>query len=89
MTAPKDEMMSEFKEGIHYEARGNNKGSIDYVCLSCGKYFPETYYPKSYQRPGKRYGTKQLMGLWAWYNFKRHLIKCFKPVKAKNQKIKF
>ncbi len=47
-----------------------------FMCLKCEQIFTSQYYPKECQRPGKRYGTKQLLSLWAWYNFKRHIIKC-------------
>ena len=48
-----------------------------YECLSCREVFSSKYYPKQSQKPGKKYGTDQLLSLWAWYNFKRHLLKCW------------
>jgi len=62
------------KEKIHFKL---DIACGSYRCLNCGRRFPYQYYPKNYQPLGKKYGTNQLMRLWAWYNFKRHLKKCF------------
>ena len=55
------------------------------ICEHCGKQFPSQYKVKN---PGwkvrvsvlygnrKEYGTKKLMRLWAWHNFKKHIKKC-------------
>ena len=44
-----------------------------FECPICKRHFPTIYYAKRVQQSKKIYGTKQLMSLWAWYNFKRHL----------------
>lgn len=71
---------SDFKNGIHYEIR-DIMGEGYYFCLSCQRYFPKTY---NSNRSAfiKQYGTRQLMALWAWYNFERHLKKCHKPTEV-------
>jgi hypothetical protein len=65
----------DFKEGIHYET--TESGTPYYICLLCKRYFPQVYYAKYPQLPHHIYGTRQLMALWAWHNFKRHLKKCY------------
>ncbi len=52
------------------------QASRPFMCLNCEQIFTSQYYPKEYQSPGKIWGTKQILALWAWYNFKRHLAKC-------------
>ena len=39
----------------------------DWICPDCGKSFPRTYSVKT--KRIKEYGTKQLMALWAYYNW--------------------
>ena len=65
---------SEFKDGIHYKIIEEG-GRSYYLCLLCQRQFPRVYYTArlSSQRV---YGTRQLMALWAWHNFVRHLEKC-------------
>lgn len=69
-------------EGKHYDWYTLKKHNDGYICLKCGKISVGEY---SVRHLGVRtsgacnqkvYGTHQLMRLWAWYNFKRHLIKC-------------
>lgn len=57
---------------IHYQYDGLGM----YRCMNCGNSFTSPYMVKN-KRSTKEYGTKQLMALWAWYNFKRHLQKCW------------
>lgn len=49
-------------------------------CPHCKRLFPERYDVKNLGRStfhtGKRYGTKQLMLLWAYNNFQKHLKAC-------------
>jgi len=58
-------------EDIHYWKAGSS-----YICNNCGLQFEQQYCVRN-KRTRKKYGTKQLMALWAWYNFKRHLQKCW------------
>ena len=68
---------SEIKEGIHYALGDTYLVCLKehFVCLKCHGSFPKQYTPK--QRKRKQYGTKQLMALWAWHNFERHLESCW------------
>lgn len=49
-----------------------DEDSKEYVCLRCGKRIPFRY------SSAGTHGTKQLMRLWAWHNFKRHLKACWR-----------
>lgn len=53
-----------------------NEKAHEYECPTCHRRFPEQYSPQKWQVPKKKYGTKQLLSLWAYYNFKRHLKAC-------------
>lgn len=53
-----------------------SKTESKFVCLRCNKTFKREYKPKSSRR-GKPRGTKALLSMWAWYNFKRHLLRCW------------
>ena len=44
------------------------------TCPHCNREFPKTYQRKVDKL--KEYGTKQLMGLWAYYNYERHIKAC-------------
>ncbi len=46
------------------------------VCLHCNKTFKREYKPKKTRR-AKPHGAKVVLSLWAWYNFKRHLLRCW------------
>ena len=70
-------MLIEVKEDVHYSLELLGKG---FVCLKCFRCFSSQYSIKKYQK--KEYGTKQLMSLWAWYNFKRHLLSCWRKTKV-------
>ena len=61
------------KVGLHYALAEQFREY--FVCLKCHRYFPKQYSTK--QTRVKQYGTKQLMALWAWHNFERHLISCW------------
>lgn len=74
-----------FKEGTHYELR-DMTGTSYYFCLSCKRFFPRTYNPARLSAT-RIYGTRQLMALWAWYNFERHLKKCHKPCEVKEKEV--
>ena len=65
-------MRIEIKEDVHYSLELLGKV---FVCLKCFRCFPSQYSVKQSQI--KKYGTKQLMSLWAFYNFKRHVISCW------------
>jgi len=56
---------------------GNN---LYFKCKSCGLLFPAEYQVKNPSakvlNSGKSYGTRQLMRIFAWSNFKKHLNKC-------------
>lgn len=67
----------ELKEGVHYDWH------TTYIkCRRCGKVGPVQYTARniSYHcaSTGKKYGRDQLMRLWAWYNFRRHLVACWR-----------
>ena len=68
-----------YKENAHYSLMGE-----DFLCLKCKRKFPQRYAVLR-KKSNKEYGTKQLMSLWAWYNFERHLSKCHKPVKGEKE----
>lgn len=63
------------KEGIMF-----NSAQTAYVCPICYKEFPLAYEVKNpsarVQNTRKRYGTKQLMKLHAYSNYKRHVKAC-------------
>ena len=60
---------------LHYVAEDTKE---TYTCLKCGKISPMEFRRKKPLAYGKKeYGTKQLMKLWAWHTFKRHLKKCW------------
>ena len=65
---------SEFKDDVHYEITEKG-GRSYYSCFKCRRYFPRVYDTKR-SAFVNQYGTRQLMALWAWYNFERHLKKC-------------
>jgi hypothetical protein len=46
------------------------------ICLHCHKTFKKEYEPKTSRRRGKAHGTKALLSLWAWYNFRKHVLRC-------------
>ena len=52
-----------------------------YKCLKCGFESPYEYAVKNKAFKGygnnKIYGTHQLMKLWAYYNFRKHIYKCW------------
>jgi len=60
------------REDVHYAYEDDGT----FVCLNCRRVFQSQYSPKQFQV--KKYGTKQLLALWAWYNFERHLVSCWK-----------
>ena len=66
------------REGVHYQADDFAK---KYTCLQCNQEFPYKYGCVC-RKQGKKYGTDQLMRLWAWNNFKRHLQSCHKTKEA-------
>jgi len=70
----KEKRRSEFMDGIHYKVIEKG-GDGYYFCMSCQRYFLRVYKPKIV-RYHHTYGTRQLMALWAWYNFERHLKRC-------------
>lgn len=72
-----------WKEGKHYLSP-DRKGK-PYLCLRCERHFESQYFPRQQQLPGKVCGTEQLLGLWAWSNFKRHLNKCWE-IKATDER---
>jgi DNA-directed RNA polymerase subunit RPC12/RpoP len=49
----------------------------EYVCLKCQRRIREQY-GYSLKNPWRTCGTKQLMRLWSWHNFVRHLKACWK-----------
>ena len=72
------------REGTHYVLEKDNHGEY-FVCLRCRRCFEKQYHPVRPQR--NKYGPKQLLALWAWYNFERHLMSCWKKVKILEDKI--
>jgi hypothetical protein len=47
------------------------------VCLRCHKTFKREYKPAKARRKGQAHGTKTLLSLWAWHNFRKHLLSCW------------
>ncbi len=68
-------MSDEAKEVIPEEWYVRTESKL--VCLRCRKTFKREYEPKKTRRRGKAHGTKTLLTLWAWYNFRKHLLRCW------------
>jgi len=62
-----------------------NSNKLYRQCPYCKKLYPERYDVKNPSarvlNSGKRYGTKQLMMLWAYNNFQKHLKACKDKIK--------
>lgn len=73
------EYVSDFepKENTHYKIIEHG-GHGYYQCLNCHKLFKKRYLAKRISAMQKRYGTAQLLALWSWHNFQRHLKACYK-----------
>ncbi len=48
-----------------------------YVCLCCHKVFSRVYKPRNILRRKKKGRGANMFSLWAWHNFRKHLLKCW------------
>jgi hypothetical protein len=51
------------------------KTATKFICLRCKRSFSREYKPKSLRGRKGEHGSN-MFSLWAWYNFRRHLLKC-------------
>jgi hypothetical protein len=58
----------QLREDTHYTA---DDFKNEYACLSCGRTSPYRYSSMG------THGTPQLMRIYAWHNFRRHLQACW------------
>ncbi len=54
------------------------KTESKYICLHCHKVFKREYKSRSLGRKKKVCGVKTVLSLWAWNNFRKHLLRCWR-----------
>jgi transposase-like protein len=55
------------------------KTESKYICLRCHRAFKREYKSRSLSRKKKKVcGAKTILSLWAWNNFRRHLLGCWR-----------
>ena len=72
-------MTKPMKEGRHYSIIHSLRRPgrwNQYLCLNCGRKVPYEYDARQRMR-GRVCGTRQLMRIYAWNNFNRHLLACW------------
>jgi hypothetical protein len=52
------------------------KTNSQFICLRCHRAFIRKYMSKGFPSGKKAHGAN-MFSLWAWYNFRRHLLKCW------------
>ena len=52
------------------------KTELKFVCLRCHKVFKRAYKSRNLVRRKRPRGAN-MFSLWAWYNFRKHLLKCW------------
>lgn len=72
---PMEVALSKEMDGLIPE-RWYEERSLEFVCRRCRKTFKKAYRSRSARR-GKEIHGANVLSLWAWHNFKRHLLRCW------------
>jgi hypothetical protein len=64
--------------GIEIPETWYEKTPSKFICLHCHRAFKREYTSRSHRRKKKVCGAKAVMSLWAWSNFKKHLLGCWR-----------
>ena len=65
-----DELMEMIPESWY------EKTKLKFICLRCHKTFSREYEARSARQKKRRRGAN-MFSLWAWHNFRRHLLRCW------------